>query len=125
MPARRGFPKWALSALAEGRMLGIRAGEEHRFTGIWVVVVAGRVYVRPWNDKPTGWHRAFEEESVGTISIQGREIRIRARPVRSERIHDAVDAAYAEKYHTPGSRKWVRGFSQARRRATTTELVPR
>ena len=36
----------------------------------------------------------------------------------------AEDRAYAEKYHTSASMKWVRGFRLARRKATTTELVP-
>jgi hypothetical protein len=35
-----------------------------------------------------------------------------------------VDRAYAEKYDTKASLKYVRGFARARRRATTTELVP-
>jgi len=125
-PARR-FSKPVLEALDAARILGVRAGlEPHRFTGVWVVVVDGRVFVRPWNDKPGGWHRAFLEEPRGTIQIpSGREIPVRARRTRSERLMDAVDAEYAEKYPTPASRKWVRGFAQPRRRATTTELVPR
>jgi len=32
---------------------------------------------------------------------------------------------YAEKYATPGSVKYVRGFKTPRRRATTLEFVPR
>ncbi len=50
--------------------------------------------------------------------------RVRAKKVRGERLLDAVDAAYAEKYDTPASLKCVRGFRHARRRATTTEFVP-
>ncbi len=107
-------------------MLGIRAGtDEHRFTGIWFVLVRGRVFVRPWNDKPSGWHRAFLRESRGVIAVSGRELPVRAKGVRGERLWDAVDLAYATKYNTPASRKWARGFSLARRRKTTTELRPR
>jgi hypothetical protein len=124
MPSKT-FPRSVLAAIDESRILGIRAGDEHRFTGIWVVVVGGRVFVRPWNDKRTGWHRAFEDDPVGAIQVGAREIKVRAKATRSERLMDAVDAAYAKKYHTPASRKYVRGFSQVGRRATTTELVPR
>ena len=107
-------------------MLGIRAGtDEHRFTGIWFVLVDGRVLVRPWNDKFSGWHRAFLREPRGAISVSGLEIPVRSRTARGERLWDAVDLAYAEKYSTAASRKWVRGFSSARRRETTTELLPR
>lgn len=37
---------------------------------------------------------------------------------------DAVERAYAEKYRTPASLKYVRGFRLPRRRRTTTELMP-
>ncbi len=123
--ARSTFPSRVLSLLLDSRMLGIRAGTEpHRFTGIWFVVVGGRLFVRPWNDKPGGWRRAFLRDLRGTISVSGREIPVRARPSRGERLFDAVDAAYAQKYDTKASQKWVRGFALSRRRKTTTELLP-
>jgi hypothetical protein len=126
MTAARGFAKPALAALNAAKILGVRAGTEHRFTGVWVVVVKGRVFVRSWNDKPTGWYRAFVEQPLGVIQAPGgREIRVRAKKVRGERLLDAIDEAYGEKYNTPASLKWVRGFAQARRRATTMEFVPR
>ena len=124
--APRRFPKKILSLLRDARMLRIRAGSDaHRFTGIWHVVVRGRVFVRPWFDKPSGWHRAFLREPKGDIEVSGREIAVRARGARGERLRDAVDLAYARKYVTAASRKYVRGFSTARRRETTTELLPR
>ena len=120
------FSKPVLAAIHKSRILGIRAGTEpHRFIGIWAVVLGGRVFVRPWNDKPHGWYRAFKKEPRGRIQIpSGREIRVRARPVRGERLMDAVDRAYAEKYTTPASRQYVIGFATPKRRKTTTELVP-
>jgi hypothetical protein len=106
-------------------MLAVRAGsEDRRFTGIWFVVVGERLFVRPWNDKPGGWHETFLRDPRGAIAIGSREVKVRARPARGERLFDAVDAAYAEKYDTKASLKWVRGFALARRRKTTTELLP-
>jgi hypothetical protein len=107
-------------------MLAIRAGmDSHRFVGIWVVVARDRVFVRSWNDKPEGWFRVFLEEPRGAIQIPGpREIRIKAKKVRGERLLDEIDKAYAEKYNTPGSRKYVEGLAEDWRRATTLELVP-
>jgi hypothetical protein len=126
MTTARGFSKPALAALAAAKILGVRAGAEHRFTGIWVVVVKERVFVRSWNDKPTGWYRAFADEPLGVIQAPGgREIRVRAKKVRGDGLLDAIDEAYAEKYNTPASRKWVHGFAQTQRRKTTTEFVPR
>src|SRR5262249_15958616 len=78
-----------------------------------------------WYDDTTGWRRALLREPRGSIRLGDREVRVRARPVRSERLYDAVDAAYAAKYTTKASQKWVRGFALPRRRKTTTELRSR
>jgi ribonuclease HI len=53
----------------------------------------------------------------------GHEIPVRAVFTRSERLKTLVDRAYREKYNTPGSRHFVRGFARKKRRDTTTELV--
>jgi hypothetical protein len=124
MTAARRFSKPALEALAKAKILGVRAGTEHRYTGVWVIVVEGRVFVRPWNDKPTGWYRAFLAQPLGSIQLAVREIAIRARRLRGERLRDAVTRAYAGKYDTKASEKWVRGFAKPRRSATTLELLP-
>src|SRR5262245_14866767 len=124
MPAARRFAEPALQELAQAKILGVRAGTEHRYTGVWVVVVEGRAFVRPWNDKPTGWYRAFRVEPRGSIQLAGREIAVRAGQTRSERLRDAVTRAYAAKYDTKASAKWVRGFAEPGRAAMTLELVP-
>ncbi len=54
---KRGFSAGVLALLRASRMLGIRAGEDHRFTGIWFVMVGDRVFVRPYYDEATGWYR--------------------------------------------------------------------
>jgi len=123
--ASRRFSTRVIAALDEAKMLRSRAGAGHRFIGIWVVVVGGRVFMRSWNDKPGGWYRAFLDEPRGAIEIDGREIRVRARRATSERVMAAVEAAYGKKYTTPASLRYVRGFKRPRRRLTTTELVPR
>ena len=124
---KRTLPRPIVAAIDASKILGIRAGgrSDHRFIGVWPVVVGGRVFVRSWTIKPDGWYHAFLEDPRGTIQVGEREIRVRAVPVRAERLLAAVEQAYAEKYPTPGSRKYVRGFRTARRRATTTEFVRR
>jgi hypothetical protein len=124
MATARRFPKATLQELTGAKILGVRAGAEHRYTGVWVVVVEGRAFVRSWNDKPTGWYRAFVAEPLGSIRLAGREIPVRARPLRGERLRDAVTRAYADKYDTEASQKWVRGFAEPHRAATTIELLP-
>jgi hypothetical protein len=124
MTTARRFSGPTREELAEAKILGVRAGADHRYTGVWVVVVEGRAFVRPWNDKPTGWYRAFLAEPAGSIRLAGREIAVRARRLRGDRLRDAVTRAYAEKYPTKGSEKWVRGFAEPQRAATTLELLP-
>ena len=124
MDAKR-FPKQVVSAIRDGKILGIRAGTKpHRVIGIWAVVVEGRVFVRSWSLKPRSWWRTFQEEPRGIITVDDREIRVRPIFTRSERLKKAVDRAYAEKYNTPGSLHFVKGFKVKKRRDTTTELVP-
>ena len=124
MPRRLSRP--LVSALNAAKIIGLRAGrEDHRFIGVWVVVVGDRAFVRPWNDKAGGWRRAFLDDAVGILQVGDREVRIRVRAARGERLWDRIDDAYAAKYPTPGSRAYVRGFRTPRRRATTLELLPR
>jgi hypothetical protein len=89
------------------------------------VVIDGRVFARSWSLKPGGWYRTFLDDPRGSIQVGSREIPVRAVTVRSERIRDAVERAYAAKYPTPGSRGYVRGFRTKRRREATMEFVPR
>jgi hypothetical protein len=123
----RRFSSTILAAIDESKILGIRAGarSDHRFIGIWPVVVGGRVFARSWTQKPGGWYRTFLEDPLGTMQVDDRHVRIRAVRARGERIRDAVEQAYAAKYPTPGSVKYVRGFRTERRRETTMEFVPR
>ena len=118
------FADSVVEAVQKAKIIGVRAGTEHRYTGVWVVVVDGRIFVRSWNDKPTGWFRAFRKQPSGTIQVGGLEIPVRAKPARSARMRDAVTAALGEKYNTKASRKWVEGFAEPARALTTLEFVP-
>lgn len=124
---RRVLPSTVVAAIDTSKIMGIRAGarSDHRFTGVWPIVINGRVYARSWTQKPGGWYRSFQDDALGVLQVGARQVRVRAVPVRSERILDAIEDAYAEKYPTPGSRKYVRGFRTARRRAATIEFVRR
>ena len=120
------LPSTVVAAIDASKIFGVRAGHRsaHRFIGVWPVVINGRVFARSWSLKPDGWYRTFLDDPRGAIQVGKRTIRIRALPVRSERIRDAVERAYAEKYPTPGSRIYVRGFRTKRRREATMEFIP-
>jgi hypothetical protein len=118
------FSPTRLRAIAGTKYLYLRAGEAHRLIPVWVVVVGGRVLVRSWNDEPNGWYRAFLRERRGAIRLDGREIAVRARPVRSSRLNVGAERAYGEKYTSKANQAYVRGFATERRRAHTLELLP-
>ena len=121
------LPARIVARIDQSEIIGVRAGRrsDHRFVGIWPVVVNGRVFARSWTQKPGGWYRTFLDDPLGTLQIGRRNVRIRAVGARGVRISDAIERAYAEKYPTPGSQKYVRGFRTKRRRETTLEFVPR
>jgi hypothetical protein len=112
-----------LAQFEKTKYLYIRSGN-HRYIPIWVVVVAGRVVVRSWNDKPNGWYRAFISQSLGHVRVAERELSVRAVRVRSARLNDATDEAFAAKYTTKANAKYVKGFKDPKRKATTLELAP-
>ena len=125
MSARQPFPAPVLATIRSKSSLKVRAGQAgHRFLGIWAVVVDDRVFVRSWNDKPTGWYRAWRADPTGAILGGDRELPVRAALTRGDRLRDRVSAAYLEKYWRPGSITYARGMNTPERRATTLELVP-
>lgn len=124
MPKAETFADAVVEVFRSAKIMGVRAGTEHRYTGVWVVVVDGRVFARSWNDKPTGWFQSFRKQASGTVQVGDLEIPVRGRVVRSARLRDAVTAAFGEKYPTKGSRKWVEGFGEPERVVNTIEFIP-
>ena len=52
MPSHRKFSKPIVAALMKDKILGVRAGEgDHRFIGVWMVVVNDRLFIRSWGVK--------------------------------------------------------------------------
>ena len=125
MTKNAAFADDLVESLRSAKIVGVRSGILHRYTGVWVVVVERRVFVRSWNGKPTGWFRAFKKEPSGTVQVAGQEIPVRAKFLRSARLRAAVTAAYGQKYNTKASQKWVVGFGEAKREQATLEFVPR
>jgi hypothetical protein len=116
-----------VAAIDAAGIIGIRAGagSEHKFVGVWPIVVDGRVFARSWTLTKDGWYRTFLEDPLGVLQVGERQLKVRAVRVKSERLRDKIEDAYAEKYHTKASQKYVKGFRTPRRRDTTTEFVPR
>ena len=125
MKTNQRFPAEILETIRKDKIIGLRAGTQpHRIIGIWAVVVEGRVFIRSWSLKPRSWYRTFLEEPRGVIQVKDQEIAVRAVQTRSDRLKDAIDRAYLEKYYTPGSIKYAQDLGSEKSRATTTELMP-
>jgi hypothetical protein len=60
-----------LAVLRDGKGLRIRAGtSQHRFTGIWVVVVKDRAFIRSWKNAEDEWVSKVEWHRVAIISFE-------------------------------------------------------
>jgi len=84
MVQARCLPRTVVAAIDASKILGIRAGvrSDHRFTGVWPVVVEGRVFVRSWTLKPDGWYRTFLGDPLGTLQVGERQVRVRGKVAR-------------------------------------------
>ena len=127
MKSKIQFPAETIKRIHADRILGIRAGEKstHRVIGVWVVVVNGRVFVRSYQRKQGGWWQTFVKDPHGEIFLYKRKrgIKVRALQVKSEKMKEAVSAAYKEKYNTPGSVGYVAEMSRSPSKDATIELV--
>jgi hypothetical protein len=123
---KKRFPPHVAMAIDECKALYIRAGAEHRFIFVWVVLVEDRVMIRSWSGSAKGWAGAFLKEKTGTIRLSkdSAHIPVRAARVTGKKLLDAMDVAYGEKYTTKANQKYVSGFATAKRRAMTIELMP-
>ena len=68
---------------------------------------------------------ARQASSIATASGAPRPAARRLAAAIKQVLRAAIERAYAEKYPTPGSRRYVRGFRTKRRREATMEFVPR
>jgi hypothetical protein len=121
------FPTDILEILNKEKIIGLEAGTgPHKFIGLWMVVVEGRLFVRSWSFTPGGWHATLLKEPVGELQVGLKKptvLKVRTVQTRSERLKDAVSAAYKAKYNTPASAQYVKDLCGKRSRGTTTELV--
>lgn len=119
------FPDELFAVLKKSKAIRVRAGtEDHRFIGIWFVIVGSRVVARSWSVKPQGWYCTFLREPRGAIRIGKAEVAIRALPIPGKRFRDAVDRAYLKKYNTGWELKYAKDLTREMSRATTVEFVP-
>ena len=77
-----------------------RDGGPRRWVPIWVVCAGGRVYVRTWHRRDTGWFGAALRSRRASIRVPGLKAEVTVEDVGNAPgdVTAAVDAAYRTKY---------------------------
>lgn len=89
---------------------------------IWVVCQDGRVYLRTWHRRSTGWYGNALETRSARVRTPGPEADVSTADVGAdEELRAAVDGAYRVKYG-PGDS--VDGMVSEQSGATTLQLLP-
>ena len=75
-------------------------GTLRRWTPIWVVAAGGRVYVRTWHRRTTGWFGDVAGSHRARIRVPGLEAAVSVEDVGDGPgdLRARVDAAYRDKY---------------------------
>jgi hypothetical protein len=97
-------------------------GTLRRELPIWVVGVAGQVYVRTWHRRDTGWFGQALTSGRARIQVPGLEADVAVIDVGegTAALRAGVDAAYRTKYGPAGSESMVTPAAAA----TTLQLNP-
>jgi hypothetical protein len=84
---------------ADELSVAVRRGDGSlmRWTPIWVVVADGRVFVRTWHRRTTGWYGRAVASGRARVRVPGLEADVTVQDVGEESA-GAVDAAYRAKY---------------------------
>ena len=96
-------------------------GTSWRPVPIWVVRAGDELYVRSWRGTGGAWFRAARASHAAHISAGGVEKDVELLDAE-ERAHDAVDAAYRQKYGRYPA--YVEPMVSPQARSTTLRLVP-
>jgi hypothetical protein len=84
---------------------GIRSGEFHPFTELWMVEVDGRFFARSGRMEPgNSWYDAFRKWPGGYMELGNMIFRIKGRvPDALDTINRRINKAYMRKYRKYGS----------------------
>jgi len=79
---------------------GIRSGQVHKFTPVWMVTMNGRMFCRSGRYVPSdSWYDAFQREPQGAIQLNEIIVKVTAKiPEDLERIGEDINQAYYKKY---------------------------
>jgi hypothetical protein len=94
--------------------------KKHRAT-IWVVVVDGAVFVRSFTGPKGRWYQNILANPKADLEVEGKNIHVKAVPVRESTLIETVSRAYLQKYSgSPYAKDMVRPEVLP----TTLRLIP-
>ena len=121
------FSKAFLRCINETQITSVRAGADRtKFTGIWMVVVDGRIFGRSYYGADRSWYTTLLSGEDGDIKCGKEVVAVRGiKPSDLTEVTEAINKAYEKKYLVkPSNKKWVDGLNEPERIARTIEFTP-
>jgi hypothetical protein len=121
------FSKAFLKCIDETQITSVRAGKgREKFTGIWMVVVEGRIFGRSYTLSERSWYTTLLSGETGDIKCGKEIIPVKGvKPRDIKRITEEINTAYEKKYLVKEyNKKWVDGLAEPARVARTMEFIP-
>jgi hypothetical protein len=121
------FSKAFLKCINETQITSVRAGKgREKFTGIWMVVVEGRIFARSYTLSERSWYTTLLDGDTGDIKCGKEIVAVKgSKPLDIKTITEAINKAYEKKYLVKSyNKKWVDGLAEPGRVARTMEFIP-
>lgn len=121
------FSKAILKCINLTQITSVRSGKgREKFTGIWMVVVNGRIFGRSYYGADRSWYTALLNGDVGDIKCEKEIIPVKGqKPKDFKAVTSAINKAYEKKYLVKSyNKKWVDGLCEPERVARTMEFIP-
>jgi hypothetical protein len=123
----KNFSKTFLKCINETQITSVRAGGgREKFTGIWMVVVKGRIFGRSYYGAERSWYTALLNGENGDVKCVKEIVPVKGvKPKDIKTITTAINKAYEKKYLVKAyNKKWVDGLCEPERVARTMEFLP-
>ena len=121
------FLKAFLKCINETQITSVRAGKDReKFTGIWMVVVDGRIFGRSYYGAERSWFTALLNGDKSEIKCGNEILSVKGLiPADIITINKLINKAYDKKYSIKAhNKKWVDGLAESERVARTMEFIP-
>lgn len=116
-----------LKCINETQITSVRVGKDReKFTGIWMVVVDGRIFGRSYYGAERSWYTALLNGDSGDIKCAKETIPVKGqKPSDINTINRRINKAYEKKYLIKAyNKKWVDGLAELERVVRTMEFIP-